>query len=140
MEQRSFVHSLIKVLRKSTVPMHGNLLHATLKKGISCIQRVYFDQSWITVVHSDSFRINIAIADMHRLIASIFDVSNYFQNTNFPTHEILCVSLPSYYLYWFKNLNPMFLSIYIMFHFVLNAWIEFREQCQPDNNFIDSLM
>ena len=56
------------------------------------IQCIGFDHSYSPVAHSDSFRINIAIADMHRLTARIFDVSNVFQNTNFPIHEIVCVS------------------------------------------------
>ena len=35
---------------------------------------------------------------MHRLPARILDVSNAFQNTNFPIHEIVCVIPPPYYL------------------------------------------
>ena len=37
---------------------------------------------------------------MHRLTAMILDVSNAFQNTTVPIHEIVCVSLPPYYLDW----------------------------------------
>ena len=38
---------------------------------------------------------------MHRLTVSILDVSNTFQNTKFPIHEIFCISPTPYYLYWF---------------------------------------
>ena len=39
---------------------------------------------------------------MHRITARILDVSNTFQNANFPIHEIVCVSPPPYYLDWFE--------------------------------------
>ena len=39
---------------------------------------------------------------MHRLTASILDVSNAFQNKNFPIHEIVCFSPPPYYINWFE--------------------------------------
>ena len=43
---------------------------------------------------------------MHRLTARILDVSNAFQNTNVPIHEIVCVSPPPYYLDWFEIYYP----------------------------------
>ena len=58
------------------------------------------------MAHADLFRINIAIANMHRLTASILDVSNAFQNTNVPIHERFCVSPPPYYLNWFEISYP----------------------------------
>ena len=58
------------------------------------------------MAHADSFIINIDIASMHRLTASILDVSNELQNTNVSTHEIVCVSPPSYYLDWFEKSYP----------------------------------
>ena len=45
---------------------------------------------------------------MHRLTARILDVSNEFHNTNFPIHEIVCVSPPPYYIYWFGRYFPNF--------------------------------
>ena len=45
---------------------------------------------------------------MHILTARILDVSNEFQNTNFPTHERSCVITPLYYLYWFERSYPNF--------------------------------
>ena len=44
----------------------------------SQIKGIDFDQSYSPVAHTDSFRIIIAIAYMHRLNASILDVSNKF--------------------------------------------------------------
>ena len=58
------------------------------------------------MAHADSFRINIAIASMHRLTARILDVSNAFQNKNVPIHERVCVSPPPYYLDWFEISYP----------------------------------
>ena len=58
------------------------------------------------MAHADSLRINIAIADMHILTARNLDVSNAFQNKKFPIYERVCVSPPSYYLYWFEMSYP----------------------------------
>ena len=58
------------------------------------------------MAHADSFRINISIADIHRLTASILDVTNAFQNTNLPIHERFFVSPPPYYLDWFERYYP----------------------------------
>ena len=44
--------------------------------------------------------------DMHRLTASISDVSNSFQNTNFTIDERVCVSPLPYYLDWFERYHP----------------------------------
>ena len=58
------------------------------------------------MAHADSFRINTDITSMHRLTGSILDVSNAFQNTNVPIHEIVCVSPPPYCLDWFERSYP----------------------------------
>ena len=72
----------------------------------SQIQSIYFDQSYSPVRDSDFFRINISIAAMHRLTASILDVSNAFHNTNFTIHERACVNTSPYYLDWFEKSHP----------------------------------
>ena len=36
----------------------------------------------------------------------ILDVSNAFQSKNVPIIEMVCVSLPPSYLYWFENSYP----------------------------------
>ena len=56
--------------------------------------------------HADSLIINIAIADIHRLTARIFDVSNSLENTNFPIYERVCAIPPLYYMDWFKKYYP----------------------------------
>ena len=43
---------------------------------------------------------------MHIVTASILDVSNAFQYTNVPIHEIICVSPPPYYIDWFERYYP----------------------------------
>ena len=53
----------------------------------SHIQGVDFDQSYSPMVHSESFRINISIVDMHRLSDRFLDVSNDFHYTNVPIRE-----------------------------------------------------
>ena len=58
------------------------------------------------MAHVDSFRINIAISDMHRLTARILDVSNAFKNKNVPINEIVRDSPPPYYLDWFETSYP----------------------------------
>ena len=74
--------------------------------GSSHIKGIDFYQSYSPVAHADSFRINIDIASVNRLTASILDVSNAFQNTNVPIHERVCVSPPPYYLNWFEISYP----------------------------------
>ena len=76
--------------------------------GSSQIQGINFYESYSPVLHADSFRINIAIADMHRLTARIFYVSNLFQNKNVPIYEIVCVIPPPYYIDWFEIYYPNF--------------------------------
>ena len=66
------------------------------------IKVIDFDQSYSPGTHSDSFIINIAIADMNGIISRILDVSNAFQNKNIPIHERVCVIPPPYYIYWFE--------------------------------------
>ena len=47
------------------------------------IKGIDFDQSYSLVAHDDSFIINVAVASMHIITASILDVSNAFQNKMF---------------------------------------------------------
>ena len=77
-----------------------------LENWISNIKGIDFDQSYIPVAHADSFRINISTSSMHRLTARILDISDTFQNTNVPIHEIVCVSPQTYYLDWFEISHP----------------------------------
>ena len=69
--------------------------------GSSHIQGIDFDQYYGPVEHEYSFQINIYISAMHRLTSIILDVRNFFQNMSVPIHEIVCVRLTPYYLYWF---------------------------------------
>ena len=105
-EQRSSVHSLSQVLSKGAVLIQGNLLRITVNMGVLRFKVLVFDQFYSPMEHYDSFRINIAIADMHRLTAMILDVNNAFQNTNVPIHERVCVSPPPYYLDLFESSYP----------------------------------
>ena len=74
--------------------------------GSSQIKGIYFDQSYSPVAHADSFRINIAIASMHRLTASILDVSNALQSTDVPIHEKVCFNPPPQYIDQFERSYP----------------------------------
>ena len=76
------------------------------ENGSSQIKGTDFDQSYIPVAHDDSFRIKIAIADMHRLTDRILDVSNAFQNKNVPINERVCVVSPPHHLDWFEISHP----------------------------------
>ena len=58
------------------------------------------------MAHADSPRINIAVADMHRITDRILDVSNELNNTNFSIHERVCVIPPTYYLDCFEKYHP----------------------------------
>ena len=88
--------------------MHGDwkFVARHCANGSSHIKGIDIDQSNIPVAHAESFNINISILYIHRLTANILDVSNAFQNTNFPINEIVCVSRPPYYLDWFERSYP----------------------------------
>ena len=73
------------------------------------IQVVDINQPYSTFYHADYLRININITDMHRLTASIWDVSNDFQNKYFPINEIVYVSIPPYNMDYFEQYYPNFL-------------------------------
>ena len=51
--------------------MHGNFVERHFVNGVSHIKGIDFDQSYSPVEHAESFIINIATVDMHRLNASI---------------------------------------------------------------------
>ena len=106
----------------------------------SHIQVIDFDQSYSLVAHTYSFRANIYIKDIHRLTDRILDVSNAFQNANFPIHERVCFIPPPYYMDWFKNLTPMLLSIEIMLHFSSMYEWNTEKKTHPNSNGIDSFM
>ena len=55
------------------------------------------------MAHADSFRINIDIADMHKLTARILDFSNAFNNMNVPIYELFYVCTPPYYIDWVES-------------------------------------
>ena len=58
------------------------------------------------MVHAESYRINISIADIHILATKILDVGNSFHNKNSPIHKIVGFSSPPYYLEWFERSYP----------------------------------
>ena len=108
--------------------------------GNSQIKGIDFDQSYSPVAHADSFRINIAIIYMHRLTSRVLDVSNAFQNTNLPIHEIVCVISPPYYLDLFERSYP---NVHLNLDddpFFFNVWIYFKEQSHMEYNGIECLM
>ena len=88
-----------------------NFVQFHCNNGSYLIQCIGFDQSYSIVVHSDSFKINIDINNMHRFIDMILNISNNFQNTNIPMNEKACVTPSTYYIDWFEKFTPMLLSI-----------------------------
>ena len=82
--------------------MHGNLLHTTLQMGVIRLKVLILFNHTDLVAHTDSFRINISIAAMHRLTPRILYLSHAFQNTNVPIYVRVCVIPQPYYLDWFE--------------------------------------
>ena len=85
--------------------------------GSSHIQGTTFYQYHSPVSHAVSFRINIAIASMHRLTARILDASNSFHNKNVTIHERVCPIIYTGLIY----LTLMSLSMDIYFRLKFNA-------------------
>ena len=103
-ERTKFLRSLIApIIKEGDCSDAWKSFAHHCENGSSHNQGIDSDQSYSPVAHADSFTINIYIADMHRLTANIFDVSNSFQNTNTPIHERLCVSPPPYDIDWFNK-------------------------------------
>ena len=77
---------------------------------------------------------------MHRLIASILDVSNEFHNKNVPIHKQLCFSPPTYYLYWFGRSYPNVTLNNNEGPFCIQSMNGIQGTNHLDENWIDSLM
>ena len=92
------------------------------------------------MAHAASFRLNVDFASIHRLNARILDVSNAFQNTNVPIHEIICVSPLSYYLNWFERYYPNVPLNRDDGPFCLQCMNGIQGKIQLEENGIDSLM
>ena len=106
-EGTKVLHSLIAPsIKEGDCSDAWKLFARHCENGSSQNKGIDLDQSYSTVSHADSFRMNIDFASMHMLTARILDVSNAFQNTNFPIHERVCVSPPPYYLNWFERSYP----------------------------------
>ena len=82
----------------------------------------------------------MSIADMHRLTTRVLDVSNAFQNTYVPIHEIVCVSPPPYYLDWFEIYYPNVTINQYYGPFFLQCMNGIQGKNQMENNGIDSLI
>ena len=82
-----------------------------------------FYQSYSSMAHADSFRINIDIASLNRLYARVLGVSNSFQNTNAPIYETVCFSPPLYYLDQFEISYPNVTIIRYNGPFFFNAYV-----------------
>eukprot|EP00978_Attheya_sp_CCMP212_P041486 scaffold238472_cov35-Attheya_sp.AAC.1 len=66
-----------------------------------------FVESYAPVTTACSIRITIALASGHNMtLVAIADVKNAFQNTMIPVAERVHVTLPPYYLQWFKRKYP----------------------------------
>ena len=102
-EVKKVLHSLIVIIITGSDCYDAwNVFERHCANGSSKVPGIDFDQYYSTVSYSDFFRINIAIAAMHRLTARILDVSNEFQNKNVPISDRLCASPPTYFLDWFE--------------------------------------
>ena len=76
----SLIEKFLSLLITNSITDTRKCFACQFTKGSSHIQGIDFDQSYIPVAHSDYLRINIVIAEMHRLTASILYVSNALQN------------------------------------------------------------
>ena len=65
-----------------------------------------FDFSWSPVIGAKAFRMTLSWAAVKRLTLAIMDVVNCFQSTLIPEEERIVVTLPSFYMDWFKKEYP----------------------------------
>ena len=76
-EETKILHSLIyPIIKEGDYSDAWKYVAQHCENGGPQIQGIDFDQYYSPVAHDDSFRIDISTAAMHRLAASILDVSN----------------------------------------------------------------
>jgi hypothetical protein len=74
--------------------------------GSSMIRGIDFQESYSAVALASSVRISISIAAAENMIMAIIDVKNAFQNTMIPEDQRQHLSLPPYYISWFRRKYP----------------------------------
>ena len=95
------------------------------------------------MAYSDSFRINIAIADTHCLTSRILDVSNSFHDINVPNNKRVCVNTTPCYLDWMERsypnvpLNLYECPIFLQGMNEIQVTKQSRQQC---NRFLDAVV
>lgn len=75
--------------------------------GAPQLQGIDFDESYAPVAGACPVRTQLAISASWNLIVGVIDVTNAFQNTILPPHKREYVTLPPYYLEWFKRRHPL---------------------------------
>ena len=123
MEQKSSVYSLILVLRKVTVFMHGNLLHATVQMGVIIFKVLIFINHKVQyhmLTPSKSTLLSRLCIDS---LTVIWMPVIHFRIKMFPfMKESVSVHHP---IIWTGLIDfiPMFLSIEMKAHVVFNSLI-----------------
>ena len=131
---------MFQVLKKATVLMHGNSLHATVRMGVLRFKVYIFISPTFQghlMINSESTFLSwpcinsLPVFWMSLLHSRIimFPFMKYSMSLHRP---IIWTGL--------KYLNPMLLSVDMTVHFFFNAWMEYREKIQMEDNEIDSLM
>eukprot|EP00978_Attheya_sp_CCMP212_P027471 scaffold92019_cov57-Attheya_sp.AAC.1 len=67
------------------------------------IRGIDFQESYSAVALASSVRMTIAIAAAENMTLAIIDVKNAFQNTMLPDRQRQHLSLPPYYIAWFRR-------------------------------------
>jgi hypothetical protein len=96
-------------VKDTSIPHQYDLYARTCADGSTQKEFVDFQDSYSPVASIDSIRILLNIAASSRLIVSILDISNAFQNSYiFDASERVYLSLPPLYLDWFQKQWPDF--------------------------------
>ena len=117
--QSFYAHSLLKLLVKATVLVHGNLLHANVQIGVFVLKVLIFISPKIqckVLTPSEStlllrLRIDSLPGFWMSVIHSRIQMFRFMKQYVSVHHPIILTGLK----------NIMFLSIYMMVHFVFNA-------------------
>ena len=74
--------------------------------GSKQVKGIDFGYSWSPVMGASALRMTLLYAAVERLCLAILDIENCFQNTLVEPEDRVVVTLPNFYMEWFRQEYP----------------------------------
>jgi hypothetical protein len=94
-------------IKTTDVPDMYQFITRHCANGSAMIRGLDYQESYSAVALASSVRIVVAIGAAENMIFGIIDVKNAFQNTMIPSGERQHLSLPPFYIHWFRRKYPL---------------------------------